>query len=195
MDKKTVQQFFDACAPNWDAGMLHPDAVIAHILDGARVGAGCEVLDVACGTGVLFSDYLARGVKCVTAIDLSPEMVRIARGKAEGQPIEVLCGDAESYDFGRQFDCVVVYNAFPHFLDSDRVVTALAAWVRPGGTLTIAHGMSRSRLQAHHAGLAKDVSVELPECGALAQLLAREFDVTVQISDEVMYQVTGVKKG
>lgn len=194
MDKETVRQFFDACAPDWDAGMLRSDEVIARILDGACVGEGSTVLDVACGTGVLFPDYLARGVKSVTAIDLSPEMARIARGKAEGLPIEVICGDAESYPFEKQFDCVMVYNAFPHFPEPKRTVGALAKWVRPGGTLTVAHGMSRAQLHAHHAGRAKGVSVGLLGCEELAALFALYFDVTVRISDEKMYQVTGRKR-
>lgn len=195
MDKETVRQFFDACAPDWDADMHRSDEVIARILDGACVQAGSTVLDVACGTGVLFPDYLARGVKSVTAIDLSPEMVKIARGKTKGMPIEVICGDAEHYDFGREFDCVVVYNAFPHFPEPENTVAALAKLVRHGGTLTVAHGMSRARLLQHHSGRAKDVSVELLECSALSSLFAPYFDVTVEISDEEMYQVTGVKKG
>lgn len=194
MDKLAVQKFFDACAPDWDAGMVRSDAVIARIFDGARIRAGCTVLDVACGTGVLFSDYLARGVKRVTAIDLSPEMVKIAAQKAAGKPIEVICGDAEEYDFAAQFDCVMVYNAFPHFPDPARAVSALARLVAAGGTLTVAHGMSFEKLRAHHAGRAAAVSVDLPDCEALAALFEPYFDVTVKCSDDVMYQVTGRKK-
>jgi demethylmenaquinone methyltransferase/2-methoxy-6-polyprenyl-1,4-benzoquinol methylase len=42
---------------------------------------GVSVLDVACGTGVLFPDYLARNVKSVTGIDLSPAMIDVAKVK------------------------------------------------------------------------------------------------------------------
>lgn len=195
MDKKSVQTFFDACAPTWDRNMVRSERIIAKILDGARVGAGKTVLDVACGTGVLFSDYLARGAKHVTAIDLSPAMADIARGKAGGRPITVLCGDVEQYRFDTVFDCVVVYNAFPHFPDPAHAIAALERLVAPRGTLTIAHGMSRARLMHHHSGSACAVSVDLPELDALAALLSPDFTPTVRISDDAMYQLTAVKNG
>lgn len=194
MDKNSVRDFFNACAPGWDAGMVRNERIIATILDGARVCAGKTVLDVACGTGVLFPDYLARGTVHVTAIDLSPAMAEIARSKAAGQPVTVLCGDVERYDFGRTFDCVVVYNAFPHFPDSRRAVAALERLVAPRGTLTIAHGMSRARLAQHHSGSASAVSVALPEIDDLAAMLSPEFSVSVRISNDEMYQLTAVKK-
>lgn len=194
MDKNSVRDFFNACAPGWDAGMVRNERIIATILDGARVCAGKTVLDVACGTGVLFPDYLARGTAHVTAIDLSPAMAEIARSKAAGKPVTVLCGDVERYDFGWTFDCVVVYNAFPHFPDSRRAVAALERLVAPRGTLTIAHGMSRARLAQHHSGSASAVSVALPEIDDLAAMLSPEFSVSVRISNDEMYQLTAVKK-
>lgn len=194
MDTKSIQAFFDACAPSWDAEMIKSDRIIARILDGACVGEGKSVLDVACGTGVLFPDYLARNVAGVTAIDLSPAMVEIARSKTVGQPIEVLCGDVEQYDFGRTFDCVMVYNAFPHFPDSRRALCTLARLVSVGGTLTVAHGMSRERLQQHHSGSASSVSIELPELAELTAMLPPELTPLVTISDEEMYQLTAQRR-
>ena len=55
MEKKDVIEFFDRCAPTWDAEMMKDDEIIGAILDNAEVGEGMDVLDVACGTGVLFS--------------------------------------------------------------------------------------------------------------------------------------------
>ena len=95
IDKRDVQAFFDRLAPDWDAGMVRNEAVIARILDNAGVCEGCTVLDVACGTGVLFPDYLARGAS-VTGIDISPEMARIAAA-TDGSTVDLACSDA---DFG-----------------------------------------------------------------------------------------------
>ena len=74
IDKRDVQSFFDRLAPGWDAELVRNEPVIAAILDNAGVQPGVRVLDVACGTGVLFRDYTARQAGHVTAIDLSPEM-------------------------------------------------------------------------------------------------------------------------
>ena len=70
------------------------------------------MLDVACGTGVLLPDYLKRSVRSVTGIDISPEMIRIAKKKFPQESVKLICGDVESVQLNRQFDCVMVYNVF-----------------------------------------------------------------------------------
>ena len=81
MKQQDVIEFFDQAAAGWDAQLRRNEPVIARILDNAGVRSGVRVLDVACGTGVLIPDYLQRGAAQVTAIDISPEMARIAREK------------------------------------------------------------------------------------------------------------------
>lgn len=150
-----------------------------------------RVLDVACGTGVLIPDYLQRGAAQVTAIDISPEMARIAREKFPQENVTVLCGDAEQAHFPALFDCIVIYNAFPHFPEPERLLAHLAGLLAPGGTLTVAHGFSRKTLDAHHAKTARQVSNGILPVQELAELFSRYVHVTVQISDEEMYQVAG----
>lgn len=191
MNKQDVIQFFDRLAPGWDADMIRSDAVIGKILDGAQVTAGKHILDVACGTGVLLGDYLQRKAASVTAIDISPEMARIAGEKFP--QVQVICGDVEETDFPRQFDCVMVYNAFPHFPDPEKLIRTLSQKLAPGGTLTVAHGMSRAAIDHHHEGSASKVSIGLMHEDALAAIFGKYLQVTVTISDETMYQVTGIK--
>lgn len=192
MDKQAVITFFDRLAPQWDADMIRDDAIVAAILDNAGVRAGADVLDVACGTGVLFPDYLSRRVGSLTAVDISPEMVRIAQGKYPDIP--VYCGDVETVDFGRKFDCIVIYNAFPHFPDPERLIRILSGLLKDGGTLTVAHGMSRACIDHCHEGPASKVSVGLMHEDALAEIFAGYLNVTIKISDHRMYQVVGVKQ-
>ena len=58
MNKQDIISFFDRLAPQWDADMIRSDEIINLILDTADVTSSKDVLDVACGTGVLFPDYL-----------------------------------------------------------------------------------------------------------------------------------------
>lgn len=192
MEKKTVAAFFDSCAGWWDADMIRNEAVITQILDNAGIRPGIQVLDVACGTGVLFPDYLSRQVQSVTGIDISPEMAKIAAGKFP--QVEVICGDVEETAFDRQFDAVVVYNAFPHFPNPEKLIEVLAGLCRPGGRLMIAHGMSRQALQSHHAGRASQVSIDLIHEQELADLMHPWFEVDVIISNEKTYQVCGKRR-
>lgn len=192
MEKKDVAAFFDRCASWWDADMIRNEPIISTILDNGGVKAGVDILDVACGTGVLFPDYLQRGAASVTGIDISPEMAKLAGEKFP--QVKVVCGDVEEYPFGRQFDVVMVYNAFPHFPDPAKLIRVLAGLVKPGGRLSVAHGMSRAQLQQHHAGRAAAVSIDLIHEQELAALMAPYFEVDVTISDDRMYQVAGVRR-
>lgn len=191
MNKQDVISFFDRLAPQWDADMIRHDDIISIILDNAAVTEGKDVLDVACGTGVLFPDYLERNVASVTAVDISPEMVKIAREKFP--EVNVLCGDVETVDFGRKFDCIMVYNAFPHFPHPEHLISTLSSLLKPGGTLTVAHGMSRAAIDRHHEGTASKVSIGLMHEDALADIFRKHLTVTAKISNDRMYQVTGTK--
>ncbi|MDD2959584.1 MAG: class I SAM-dependent methyltransferase [Lachnospiraceae bacterium] len=192
MEKKEVIEFFDRCAPTWDATLVRRDDVIKKILDNGGIKAGLDVLDVACGTGVLFPYYLQREVNTVTGIDISPEMAKIAGEKYSDQSkIRVICGDVEETSFDRKFDAVMVYNAFPHFQDAQRLIGILAFLTKEGGRLTIAHGMSRDQINSHHKGTASGVSKGLMCAEDLQKLFEPYFDVDIVISDDTMYQVSG----
>ena len=166
MDKHTLITFFDRAAPDWDARMVTDDRKIEYILDQAGVCADSVVLDVACGTGVLFPYYLRRNPARVIAVDISPE---------------TLC------------DCCVVYNAFPHCENPSTLIACLARWVRPGGRITVAHSMSLDALHRHHAGRAEHVSRPMLSPQELAALLAPWFSVDTALADEEKYVVSGVR--
>ena len=195
MEKQDVIAFFDRCAPTWDAEMIKSDAKIGKILDNTEVGPDMDILDVACGTGVMFDYYLQRGVASVTGIDISPEMAKIAAQKFAGEPkVQVLCGDVEEYRFDRKFDRIVVYNAFPHFPYPKRLIKILSKLLKEDGRLTVAHGMSREAIDGHHSGSASKVSNGLMSAESLKRIFDAYFDVEVVISNRHMYQVSGVKR-
>ena len=195
MEKKDIIEFFDRCAPFWDADMIKSDRIIGKILDNAEVGPDMDILDVACGTGVLFDYYLERNVASVTGIDIAPKMAEIAQGKyADNPKVEVICGDVEEYAFSRKFDRVVVYNAFPHFPYPKRLIKVLAGLLKEGGRLTVAHGMSREAIDNHHSGAASKVSNGLMTAESLKKIFDAHFTVEVVISNDYMYQVSGVKR-
>ncbi|MCF0142011.1 MAG: class I SAM-dependent methyltransferase [Parasporobacterium sp.] len=198
MNKADVKEFFDKLAPGWDDGLVKNDAIIATILDNADIREGVSVLDVACGTGVMIPYYLDRGVRDITAIDLSDEMIRIASEKFQGLngadvSIKFICDDAELADFGRKFDRIVIYNAFPHFTEPVQLLKRLAGLLNPEGTITVAHSMSKKKLDEHHKGSASHVSKGILSDWVLAKVFKaiglRPYTI---ISNDIMYQVAAV---
>lgn len=191
MDKRRVVTFFDDRASEWDSHQERNEDIIAFILDKGEIAKGKKVLDVACGTGILFTDYLNRGA-IVTGVDISSSMLRIAKNKYPD--IQLICEDAEEYVFEKDYDAVMIYNAFPHFANPEKLIANLGRALKVGGRFTVAHGMSETELEKCHSTVAKDVSLPLPSKEKLCDMMSELFDVDVMISDEEKYIVSGIKK-
>ena len=211
--KDSIKEFFDSIAPKWDNEPIADKKILDIILDNGGIRENIDILDVACGTGVLFPYYLERNVKSITAIDLSPEMVKIAKSKFP--QANVICGDAENIILDKQFDAIMIYNAFPHFPEPEKVIESLSKALKTGGRFTIAHGLSKKELDGEkiekaqpifpridikkeldeiHQKSAGAVSNVLPECDDLAKMLSPYFNVDIMISDDKMYQISGTKR-
>jgi demethylmenaquinone methyltransferase/2-methoxy-6-polyprenyl-1,4-benzoquinol methylase len=150
------------------------------------------VIDLCTGSGCIAWTLAAEipGAE-VTGVDISPKMAQIARGKfADDGRVRILCGDAHEGTFGR-FDCILIYNAFPHFSEPSKLLRNLSRQLKPGGRLTVAHGMSREKINLHHSGGARHVSNGLMPAEELAGLFAPFLTVDSTVSDESMYLVSG----
>lgn len=188
-----IAAFFDNAAKNWDETSRSDPLILERIAEIAGVCENCSVLDAGCGTGVMFPHYLKRNVREITAVDLSQNMLDEARRKFPSAPITFVCLDAARFDPGRTFDCVTVHNAFPHFSDPDETLRRLAALTSPGGTLTVAHSISREKVLQCHENV-PEISFELPEADVLAKRFGTDFENFTIISDETCYIVSAVKK-
>lgn len=97
------------------------------------------VLDLACGTGNV-SELLARRGWGVVGVDISADMIAVARAKAErrGLPIAYHVQDAAAFDLGElRFDlCVSLFDSLNYVTDPAALAAALRraiAHLRPGG--------------------------------------------------------------
>jgi ubiquinone/menaquinone biosynthesis C-methylase UbiE len=102
----------------------------------ARVRPGEKVLDLATGTGITAIAARERGAQ-VTGVDLTPELLEVARGKARdaGFPdIDFREGDAENLAFADgTFDVVLSTCGHMFAPDQAKVASELARVTRPGG--------------------------------------------------------------
>lgn len=100
--------------------------------------AGARVVDVGCGGG-LMAEALARAGATVTAIDLAPGMIEVARLHAaeQGVPVDyrVEAVEALAARQGASFDIVTCMEMIEHVPDPPALLAALAALLRPGGAL------------------------------------------------------------
>ena len=191
MKNLDIIRFFDSKAETWDK-MPHNPELVNRILDNALPEKAGKVLDVACGTGVLFPFFLERGITDITAIDISQGMIAVAKRKfKDTKSIDFICADASDYSFDGLFDSIIIYNAFPHFTDTDVLLSNLVPHLAKGGILSIAHSCGREELNKFHKEQASPISFPLPPADEVAFLMSKYLKVELVISEEHLYQVTG----
>lgn len=195
LDQTTVISYFDLHAATWDGHHTKTHSPqLDTIFNFAQIEAGCHVLDVACGTGVLFPGYCARGVASITGVDISPRMIAQAKTQHHDSRIRLINRDIEQVVFDRQFDRVMVFNALPHFPSPQGLVECLAKATEKDGRLTIAHDIGRERLNALHCTKARNVSKELITIEELISYFKPFYEVDVAVSNENMYVVSGIRR-
>ena len=109
----------------------------ARLVKWAHIRAGHRVLDVACGTGVV-SVTAARAGAQVTGLDLTPELLQVARENARiaALPIDWHEGDVEALPFeSGQFDVVVSQYGHIFAPRPDVAIGEMLRVLKPGGTM------------------------------------------------------------
>ena len=124
---------YEAIAPVYDDFTAHHDYELwlGNLMPGLeRAGLhGDRLLDVACGTGKSFIPMLQRGWK-VTACDISPAMVELARQKV-GDEVELFVADMRELPTVGEFDVVACLDdAINYLLSGDELEQALAGMRR-----------------------------------------------------------------
>jgi SAM-dependent methyltransferase len=94
-------------------------------------------LEIGCGTGA-FARCLAQHFERVLAMDLSPEMVRRARGLSQGvMNLEFQQADFRTYELPTATcDCITAISTL-HHLPLEESLRRLGAALRPGGVLLV----------------------------------------------------------
>lgn len=181
--------FFDHHAASWDAER-HPeeDARLARVVALAEVRRGDAVLDVGTGTGVLVPHVLSMigSAGRIVAIDLSPDMLQVARQKGFPPSVTLLEADVHHLPLpDGEFDRVICNAALPHFEDRAQCIREMMRVLRSGGILVISHPIGReavNRLHREVGGPVEEDRVPPPE--AMAALLREAGLTDVWIVDE-----------
>lgn len=145
--KEVVEGIFNDIAPKYD--------LLNHLLSlnidkgWRRKAMRCveedgkgHLLDVACGTGDFSIAACRAGVRQVTGIDISANMVNIGRKKVAeaglADQIDLRSGDSEAMEFGdNTFDTVTVAFGVRNFEHLEQGLREMYRVLRPGGKVII----------------------------------------------------------
>jgi SAM-dependent methyltransferase len=100
--------------------------------------AGRSVVDLACGEGIYSRKLLRRGAARVVGVDISPEMVALARREEEADPLgaEYFVADVAAVNISELFDVALCSFLFNYARSRDELhslVESVAGLLRPGG--------------------------------------------------------------
>jgi ubiquinone/menaquinone biosynthesis C-methylase UbiE len=138
-ETERARQIWDRQAPRFDRMMSFWEKVLfAGGREWACGQARGDVLEIAVGSGRNFP-YYPPGIR-LTAIELSPAMLELARARAGelGLEVDLRLGDAQALDFpGESFDTVICTCSLCSIPHHDLAVAEAKRVLRPGGRLVL----------------------------------------------------------
>lgn len=139
----TVRAEYDRAAADYDRRWARYNRASLDLLRpwvaGSELG---RVVDVSCGTGNLLPLLAESGfrMQAYVGVDLSPEMLRIAQGKANGAagPAGFVAADAGRLPLrDGSFDTAVSASALHYWDDAGAGLAEIRRALRPGGRLLL----------------------------------------------------------
>jgi predicted TPR repeat methyltransferase len=129
--------------------------------------AGLEILDIGCGTGLAGVCLKERAARLV-GIDLSPEMIEVARERGIYDQLEVAEITEWLEQTEGQFDLIVACDCLVYFGDLHPVAAGAARRLKPGGcfAFTTERGekypfhLTDSGRYTHHADYIREVAAK-----------------------------------
>ena len=116
----------------WTANNHYHDSLLEHL------PPNCEnALEIGCGTGA-FARNLAKACKRVVALDMSSEMIRIARARsAQFSNLEFHLADAMTWNFPVSHFDFVCSIATLHHVQQQELLVKMRDALSPGGVLVV----------------------------------------------------------
>ena len=179
-------KFFDKRASGWEEHCYPPEtrARLQELIACFGLKPGMDILDLGCGSGVL-GPYLRAATDqnaTLFAVDLSGAMVALA----ESKKVYTVCHQASAMLLPMQDQCVdtvICFAAFPHFSDKATALQEMFRVLRTGGSVAIAHLLSREELCRHHSGKSAVSDDHLPDNATMRDLFLDAGFTTPAITD------------
>jgi demethylmenaquinone methyltransferase/2-methoxy-6-polyprenyl-1,4-benzoquinol methylase len=170
------RDFFNARAEIWDNISVHDNKKVEYILNVLAIQSHETVLDIGTGTGIMIPYYERQLIDGrIVAVDYSENMIEMARSKYlkdEHPIVSFVVSDLYDLEYDSEFDLVVCYSCFPHFVDQPLAVALLSKALREGGRLAVAHSDSSKKINGIHMEGGVEISNDfLPSMEQLKRMM------------------------
>ncbi|HHY73277.1 MAG TPA: malonyl-ACP O-methyltransferase BioC [Bacillus bacterium] len=141
INKELLQKRFTKQAPIYDEFANVQKKMANHLLtllEDVQCGeqGGIRILEIGCGTGYLTERILQHFPHCeITAVDLAPGMIEMARKKVDDKRVTFICGDAEKMEFAQTYHFIISNATFQWFNQLENTIRRLFETLHTGGTI------------------------------------------------------------
>jgi len=189
MSHDAHQSHYDQLAADWDLRFTAVDLdFLTYEVDRFGVKPGMDIVDLGCGTGILF-DLLRRRVGesgTVTGVDFSFEMAFKALKNFPFPNVNVVDGDVTQLPLqSDRFDMAVSFSAFCNFSDKAKSTREIHRILRNGSRFHVIHLFSSKELSERHHRLGGVIECdELPNEAEMKAMLTEGGFGDVSITDK-----------
>jgi len=189
--------YFNSVSDQWDEWNREADMVprIQSDLYGFGIGRGERIIDLGCGTGILFGPLLERvgpdGM--VEGVDYARSMVERAARKHPDPRLACHVSDAAFLPFrDGSIDRIVCFSTWPHFPDPRAVLIEARRVLRPAAVLHVWHVDGRTAINAIHTDIGGAIATDLLVAGSMlaAEATRVGFEPLVVLDEDDRYLVS-----
>ncbi len=177
------KEFFNEKAGVWDEITIHNLGKVQYIAELLGINGGDKILDIGTGTGIMipfYEKYLVDG--SVVAVDYSEKMIKAACVKypeKDHPMVSYKVSDVYDLKYDEEFDLVVCFSCFPHFIDQPLAIKILSNVLRKGGRLVVAHSDSADKINGVHMNSGVEIKNDFLPTMKQLKLMMKENRLTV----------------
>jgi malonyl-CoA O-methyltransferase len=136
INKDIIKKHFSKCARYYDRYSTVQNLCASKLIAKIKANSFNKILDIGCGTGnytkLLREKFPGASIK---AVDMSPEMIEIAKEKLRDEVIEFIVADGEVIDFNEPFDLISSNASFQWFEDLEKTLSRYKRLLNENGVI------------------------------------------------------------
>ena len=188
MTIESQREYFNNTYKKWKEISDEKGSIINKAINILGISEGHSVLDVASGTGVLYTVLKDRRLSNYVALDISENMLKELEHLYPGA--KTICDDFDKdIHLKENFDYILIFNSIPHFENLNIVFSNARKHLKIGGIFAIVHLKTRDELKEHHKRIGFNLGREaIPSDDTLYELVKKyDFREVIVRDDDFFY--------